>query len=258
MVLSRLKTPKRVRQGETLRLTAYWLAVEPPSRDYVAEWRLEMGGESIVATLPLAPGSPPTTWPAGAWVAGRVALPVSPTAPPGGYVLSLALYDPADGSSLGGYTFPQPVRVQGRERVWELPPMQQEMGARFGGMIELAGYDLKREGDALRLTFYWRALESPDQHYQLFVHVADPVTGWPVTQVDTMPQGFTYPTGIWAPGEIVSDEVALSLEDAPAGRYDLAVGWYDPETERRLSATDTQGNPLPGDRLILPDGIVLP
>jgi len=271
IALSRLEAPERVRQGETLRVTAYWLAVEPPSRDYVAEWRLEIDEESVSAalphsgnglyggTLPLAPGSSPTGWPAGAWIAGRAALPVSPTAPPGDYILSLALQDPVDGASLGHYTFPQPVHVRGRERVWELPPMQREIGARFGGMIELAGYDLKQDGDDLRLTLYWRALEVPDQHYMLFVHVADPTTGRPVTQVDTMPQKFTYPTGMWAPGEVISDEVVLSLEDVPDGRYELAVGWYIPsQTDQRLSVLNRQGDPLPGDRLVLPDGVALP
>ena len=54
--------------------------------------------------------------------------------------------------------------------------MQREVRARFGGMIELAGYDLEREGDALRLTLHWLALAIPDQHYMLFVHLADPTT----------------------------------------------------------------------------------
>ena len=136
--------------------------------------------------------------------------------------------------------------------------MQRELGTRFGGMIELAGYDLKQGDDTLRLTFYWRALAVPDRHYMLFVHLADPVSGRPVAQVDTMPRGFTYPTGMWAPGEVISDEVVISLEDVPVGRYDLVIGWYDPETEQRLPATNAQGNQLPGDRLILPDGVMLP
>jgi hypothetical protein len=261
IALSRLEAPEDVQQGETLRAIAYWLAVEPPSKDYVAEWRLEMGEASSSAsyygTLPLAPGSSPTTWPAGAWIAGRAALPVPPTTPPGDYVLSLTLHDLVAGVSLGSYTFPQRVRVRGRERVWELPPMQQEMGASFGGMIELAGYDLRREGNHLQLMLYWRALAVPDQHYMFFIHVADPTTGRPVTQVDTMPRGFTYPTGMWATGEVVSDEVVLSLEQVPSGRYNLAVGWYTPsETSQRLAAIDELGNPLPDDRLILPDGIL--
>jgi hypothetical protein len=258
LALSQLKAPEGVKQGETLGLTAYWLAVAQPSADYVAEWRLETAEQVISATLPLAPGSLPTAWPAGAWIAGRAALPIPPTTTPGEYTLSLTLRDPASDAALGTYTLPRPVHVQGRERVWELPAMQREMGARFGDMIELAGYDLEQEETALRLTLHWRALAVPDRHYMLFIHLADPTTGQPVAQVDTMPRGFTYPTGIWAPGEVVSDEVRLSLEGVPTGRYDLAIGWYDHETNLRLPATDRAGNPLPDDRLILPDGVTLP
>jgi hypothetical protein len=92
----------------------------------------------------------------------------------------------------------------------------------------------------------------------LFVHLADPDTGRPVEQVDTMPQGFTYPTGMWAPAEIISDEVTLSLEEVPSGRYGLAVGWYDPDTRQRLRAVDGQGNQLTDDRLLLSGGVTLP
>jgi len=263
LALSQLQVPERVRQGETLPLTAYWLAVEQPSVDYVAEWRLETTGFSQFAIhnsqfVTLSPGSPPTTWPIGAWVAGRAALVIPPTAPPGDYTLSLTLHDPTSGASLGAYVHPRPVHVWERERVWELPPMQREVSARFGRMIELAGYDLKREENVLHLTLHWRALAAPDRHYMLFVHLADPATCRPVAQVDTMPRGFTYPTGIWAPGEIISDEVVLSLEGVPGGQYDLAVGWYEPETEVRLEVRDATGSVLPDGRLVLSDRVTVP
>jgi hypothetical protein len=259
LALSRLDVPERVRQGETLNFTAYWLAIEQPSEDYIGEWRLESTGQTITATLPLAPGSLPTAWPAGAWIAGRAALTIPPTAPPGDYILSLTVRDPTSSASHGSYVHPRSIHVDGRERVWELPDMQQEVGARFGDMIELAGYDLKQEGDTLELTLHWRALAVPDQDYVFFVHVADPTTGVPVAQVDAMPRGFTYPTGLWAPGEIVSDKVVLLLEKVPAGRYDLIVGWYYPgDPGRRLPATDAAGNPLPDNRLVLPHSITVP
>jgi hypothetical protein len=137
--------------------------------------------------------------------------------------------------------------------------MHQTVGAQFGGMIELAGYDLTQDDDILKLTLHWRALAVPDQHYMLFVHVADPATGRPVTQIDTMPRGFAYPTGMWATGEVVSDEIELSLEKIPAGRYDLVIGWYTPNNpSQRLQATNREGNPLPDNRLVLPDGIIVP
>jgi hypothetical protein len=252
LALSSTEVPERVRQGETLNLTAYWLVIKRPSANYVAEWRLESTQQAVTATLPLAPGSPPTAWPAGAWIAGRASLLIPPATPPGDYALSLVVREPTSGAAQGNYTHLQPVHVEGRERVWELPQMQQEMGTRFGdrpgGMIELAGYDLAQDGDILRLTLYWRALAVPDQHYMLFVHLADPATGRP-----------TYPTGMWAAGEVVSDEVELSLEKIPAGKYNLVVGWYIPDNpSQRLPATDREGNPLPDNRLILPDSITVP
>jgi hypothetical protein len=262
LALSQLEVPRSARQGEVLELTAYWLAVQRPSVDYVVEWRLETTGQIISRTSALAPGSPPTTWPAGAWIAGRSALPIPPTTPPGDYVLSLTLHDPVSGASPGTHVLGRPVRIEGRERTWQLPPMQREMGAIFGdppgGMIELAGYDLEQEGDTLQLTLHWRALAVPDRHYVFFVHLADPATGSPVAQVDAMPREFTYPTGMWAPGEVISDVVRLSLKGVPAGQYELAIGWYDPETGVRLPAMGEDGPRLPDDRLVLPDGVTLP
>jgi len=255
LALSDLEVPQRIRQGETLRWTAWWLALNRP-QTVVAEWQLE-GPAVYSATLPLAPGSDPTTWPPGAWVAGQTALPVPPTAPPGPYTLTLILRD-ADERVMGTYSHPRKVFVEGRERVWELPPMEQEIGARFGGMIELAGIDQRQEDGVLRLTMHWRALAEPDRHYMLFIHLADPATGHPVAQVDTMPRAFTYPTGMWAAGEVVSHEVKIALADVPPGRYELAVGWYDPQSRDRLEVQGAAGDILPDGRAVLPGLVAVP
>ena len=136
--------------------------------------------------------------------------------------------------------------------------MDHKVGAEFGEMIELAGYDLSQERESLHLTLYWRALTLPDRHYMFFVHLADPESGEPASQVDTMPKGFNYPTGQWAPGEVVTDEIEISTQDVGAGRYDLAVGWYDPHTKERLDVVDGEGRPLADGRLVLPSRVVLP
>jgi hypothetical protein len=136
--------------------------------------------------------------------------------------------------------------------------MEQTVGAQFGGMVELVGYSLVQSGQTLRLDLQWKALATPDQHYMFFVHLADPGTGRPVVQVDTMPRAFTYPTGMWVPGEVVSEEVSLTIRDVAGGTYDLAVGWYDPDTALRLPAVDNQGRPIPDNRVLLPDRVALP
>jgi len=258
LALSRLELPRGVWQGDELQVAAYWTTVRNPSKDYQIEWRLETPETSIISTQPLAPGSSPLDWPADAWIAGWARLQVPTTAPAGTYSVSLTLRDPASGATLGSYTHPTPIEIRARKRVWELPPMEQRVGARFGEMIELAGYDLKKDQGTVNLTLHWQALATPDQHYTFFVHLADPESGRPVRQVDGMPKGFTYPTGLWAPGEVVSDEVELPVGGAPTGRYDLVVGWYDPDTRLRLEAVDNEGRPLPDDRVLLTDDVHLP
>jgi hypothetical protein len=254
LALSGLEAPESVRQGDQLSVTAYWSVLEGMSADYGAEWRLRGGEKEYEFSLPLAAGAVPSDWPAGAYVAGRASLAIPSLAPPGEYLLSVTVTHP-DGGALGTYVCPEPLLVLERQRAWELPQMEREVGARFGDLIELAGYDLDQEGGQLELALHWRALSAPDRDYTFFVHLADPVTGHPIAQIDSMPRGYTYPTGLWVAGEVVSDEVVLQLQDVPAGTYELAVGWYWADTMTRLEATDSSGQQLADDRLILPDAV---
>ena len=90
----------------------------------------------------------------------------------------------------------------------------------------------------------------------VIVHLFDPATERIVAQFDGMPLHGVYPTSWWLPGEVLSDQITLSLADVPAGRYRLATGVYDPGTVARLEAVDAAGHPLPDNRLILPMEIV--
>ncbi len=258
LVLSQLEMPRDVSQGEELKIRAHWSTLKSPSADYAVEWHLTGLTRTITKTRPMAPGSSPTEWSDGVWITGRTALPIPPTTPPGSYTLSLKLKEPKEGTTIGSYTHPASLQIEKQDRVWKLPPMDHNVGARFGDVIELAGYDLVEGRESLSLTLYWQALATPDQHYMLFVHLADPQTGEPVAQVDTMPRGFTYPTGRWASGEVVTDEIELSTRDVPAGRYDLAVGWYDPESKQRLEAVNAEEAPLQDDRLLLTRSVEVP
>ncbi len=257
LALSRLEVPDSVQQGEHVALTAYWLALDNLSADYSAEWRLKSTAAEYSYDLPLAAGSPPSSWPAGAYVAGRACLPIGSMAPSGEYELSVTVFDP-EGGALEAYVHPVPVSVIQRERQWALPEMDRGMGTRFGDLIELAGYDLTYDGGSVELSLHWRALGSPEQDYTFFVHLADPATGIPLEQIDSLPGGGAYPTGLWVSGEVVSDQVTLSVEGVPRGSYDLAVGWYSAGDMVRLRATDSSGEWLADDRLILPDQVAVP
>jgi hypothetical protein len=122
----------------------------------------------------------------------------------------------------------------------------------------LLGYDFEREGDQVRLRLYWNALKTIGGDYTVFVHLFDPVSERIVAQHDAPPQGGAYPTSQWAPGEVVADEITLSLADAPPGHYRLGLGWYNAATLTRLPARDLSGLPHASDRVVLADVIDVP
>ena len=142
----------------------------------------------------------------------------------------------------------------GRPRVFDVPALQTATDATFDGQLTLWGYDTERAGAELRLTLVWGALAAPRGDYKYFVHVFDPADARIVAQADAMPRAFTYPTTQWAAGEVVTDTVTLDLAAVPAGAYQVAVGWYDPQAPdlARLPAYDAQGRRLAQDRVVLP------
>ena len=56
---------------------------------------------------------------------------------------------------------------------------------------------------------------------------------------------------------MVLDGIPLSLENAPAGDYMVAVGVYDPQTMKRLSVIDSTGQPQPDNQMILPGDVIV-
>ena len=89
----------------------------------------------------------------------------------------------------------------------------------------------------------------------MFVHLFDPETGAVVAQDDAVPRRWMYPTTRWEAGEVVSDEIPLSMENVPDGQYQLAVGIYHPDSGDRLPVTDAADEELPGGQLVLPEEI---
>ncbi len=99
-------------------------------------------------------------------------------------------------------------------------------------------------GDLLALPLRWRALDTLDGAYTVFVHLGPPASP-PLAQSDGPPQNGLSPTSTWVAGQQVLDRHVLTLpDDVPPGRYPLTVGLYRPSDGRRLPGGD-------GDSLLL-------
>jgi hypothetical protein len=244
-----LTVPSTLEQGDRLTLSVTWATPAQAIAPLASSWELAGPSGEVVSSVTLDLGP----WSAGALVLSRYTIDLDPLLRPGPYTLTLSLPDREPWPAAT-------VTVGERPRLFSLPAGVTEFGAVFGEVVELAGYDLWREGPELRLTLYWRSLASIPDDYLVFVHLYDPDTEAIPVQHDSMPRAGTYPTSRWAPGEVVDETITLSLADVPQGDYRLAVGLYWIEGDRypRLPAVDPSGAPLPADRAVLPPVVTLP
>jgi hypothetical protein len=125
--------------------------------------------------------------------------------------------------------------------------------------LRLLGYDLDKTafapGDTAYLTLYCRATGQVEGDYTVFVHLLgphNPATGGPLwAQDDSEPCRRSYRTSAWGPNEIVVDRYAMTIPpDAPAGEYEIEVGFYRWDTLVRLPVLDAAGQ-IAADHVIL-------
>jgi hypothetical protein len=240
--------PSSLDQGEMLDLDLRWGSRAAPGRDLTA--RLSLVDEAGVTqqSLDVLPG---IDWPAEAVAIGRYQLQIDPHLPPGRYALTVELIGVGQSAVLAH------LDVDPLPRTFEPPAqMMYALDARFGDEFRLLGYDLARDGDTLKLTLHWQAVQPTGTYYIVFVHLFDPTTGEIVVQDDAAPRRWAYPTAWWEAEEVVSDEIPLSMGDVAGGRYGLAVGMYHPDRGERLPVSDATGEEQPEGRLVLPEEIV--
>ena len=110
-------------QGDAPELRADWLTGATPPAALRARWTLVgADGSRVSQVLDLAPGSSTTTWPANAYVQGRVRLGTAPSLAPGHYALALALVDDG-GQPVGPEVTVAQLEISGRPRVFTVPPL---------------------------------------------------------------------------------------------------------------------------------------
>ncbi len=172
----------------------------------------------------------------------------------------MCLIHPQDGVPLGDPVRLADIEVHPRDRSFDSPSADlPSLDVTLGEHIQLCGYDSARThvapGDNLSLSLWWcanSATGGPDGSYMLFVHLLGP-DGALYGQVDRTPGNGEWPTSSWAPGQVVKDEIAVRVDErAPAGQYQVAVGFYDPAYGDRLPVTSVTGEPSDRTEVVLP------
>lgn len=255
-----------VHPGEPLTVNLYWEATRPPAQeDEVMIWlrmieerpRPGDGAGGVVGLEDSYPGAgtfPVSLWPANQLLADRQYVLVGTDArAPMVARLDVALYEAKTGErlSFSGDGLATIGRVKVVPRRW--PEVKgNEVVARFDCGVSIAAYDRGggiQPGQVLPVTLTWSVQSPPVRDYAVFVHLEDE-QGHVWGYGDGPPRAGNYPTRAWAAGEVVLDEHELAVAgDAPAGRYRIKVGLYDPGG--RIAAYSAGGVRLAGDAVDL-------
>jgi len=239
--------------GDDLAVSLYWQAVRDVSQDYVVVLQLRDASGSIWAQEQSRPAY--GTYPSMLWEKGEVVqdwhdVPVSADTPSGEYALYAGLA--RDGQLVGELALGT-VRVSGRARSYEVPPMDHELAWPLGDAVRLLGYDIDdgaRPGETLRLTLYWQCVVEMTDSYTVFAHLLD-VDSVIRGQVDRLPASGAAPTTGWLRGEVITDPYEIVVDaEAPEGHYVVEIGMYDATTMERLPVYDAQGANQ-GDRILV-------
>jgi hypothetical protein len=140
------------------------------------------------------------------------------------------------------------IAVQAMERTFDVPPISHPLTVTLGNRVQLLGYDLSSDsvalGETLTLTLTWRALNEMSTDYTVFTHLLAP-DGSMAGQQDRQPVMGSYPTSLWARGEVVTDVYDIPVRAAAVtGEHHLEVGMYVAKTGTRLSVEGTADNAI--------------
>ncbi|MFL7794262.1 MAG: hypothetical protein AB8I69_19120, partial [Anaerolineae bacterium] len=151
------------------------------------------------------------------------------------------------------YVLPQQIRLT--PGGWFAARLQPN--ATWADAIALRGVDWRRLSNTLYVNLQWETLQAVETDYKFFVHLLDN-DGALAAQYDGMPGDWTHPTSAWDADEWFRDQVPIDLDGVPAGTYRLAIGWYAPDSGKRLGGRGASDIPLPDGRLLFDSPVTLP
>lgn len=127
------------------------------------------------------------------------------------------------------------LRIAEEESLPEVDPLAVYQGGAFVLVMAERCEDCQEYSLVLNVAFQAELATAGD--YRFFVHLYDNANLPPVAQWDGYFSGM--PVGNWLPG-IIQQDIVLPTSDLPAGEYQLAIGFYNPNdpTDRLLPMSD--------------------
>jgi 4-amino-4-deoxy-L-arabinose transferase-like glycosyltransferase len=253
--------PATAQPGDLISVVLYWQALQKPDRDYMVFVHPLGRGLKLVGNEDAYHGQgtfPTDLWRGAEIIEDHFVLRVK------GDVAAPALVQVEAG--LRDRATEQPVAVtdaMGAPRQGLLivddfvlrdgtPPAPEVAGYyRLGDQIELVGYDSPRVTATGELAFrlYWRTRRTPAEDYTVFAQAFDG-PGQPIGQQDGPPLDGSYPTSRWLPGEIIAEDRSIKLTGAAP--VTVLVGLYRLSDQTRLAVSDSAGQPVANNAIVLP------
>lgn len=256
----------RIAAGDSLWVTLHWATTQALPENYHAFVHLVDGNGRPLAQEDHIPGplfAPPASWTPGRSYADAYLLRIPADAPGGVYWPMVGMYAYGNQERLPAYPDAASQQADSHADAVRLPPIkvigasrqpspQQPLQARVGSVFEVLGYDISvptlrvQPGETVTLTLYYRSIAPTSADLTRFVHLYTPATGM-IAQHDNLPTDGLNPTWAWRPGEVITDQVALTIDASTApGSARLLLGFYDVAAgAARIPAFDAAGRPLP-------------
>jgi hypothetical protein len=221
------------RPGDTVWLTLYWRADQPP--EVTPEFVLELFGRDTrrIANLHSYHGRglyPATLWPEGAVIADRFAVRLDPQAeaPVLGRVFA-RVSGGAPGIEVAT------VKIAPAEPLPAPDGWQAELGDNIALVEATINPPQVIPGQIIGVAVRWYVpVGAPSRDYTTLIHLGQPDAP-PLSTGDSPPLSGAFPTSAWSNGESIDDAYSLLIPAGLApGRYPIWIGLYDPTTGVRL------------------------
>ena len=262
----------RVEHGDAYDLNIYphWYVRQNLPDTTSIRWQLRDAAGSVLSETSARPyfnSQSASNWPPGTLVDDAYRLPLPPGLAADTYELVLQV---AEGDAVTNWTSVGTVKVA--RSLPAQPQPAHALAARFGGLVDLVGVDLRqggrsvdalgprphvvRPGDDLEYTLYWRALQALQKNYHGLVHLVDR-EGRPIAKQDQWAGSFFRPPIFWDIFSLQRDRYPLRIpQDTPSGLYWPIVGLYEFKGVDLLPVADANGQVV-GDTYRLPPVKVL-